>query len=243
MAYEDIIELTFPEHWSDGVVDLAQPHELLALSPGDLKALASVFPKLRGQFDLQPSLPFSQDLEDQVAAALEKTDSPLFVKTSYGMLKQNPFAYAPVASFRDFETNLRWPDTRIEGYLHNRLSEDTLAYLVLSPWAPPERWQELRVFIEDGQVLGASQYHRDAVFPELRQNSEAIGQAVATFTSALTKVLHIPDVVADISIQADGKGAFSAQLIELNPFLPITDACLYSWTDKSRFDGGLRYRT
>lgn len=248
MAYDEIIEKTFAENWPEPLGAMALSHEVLPLVDRDLRAWAGAFPRLRADFGLTAGEEFSDGLKRDVEFHLKAANGRLFVKSSYGMLKQNPFAYAPVTRLRELDSNLRWPDTRIEGYLRNRLSGGSLARLVLLPWVAMEPWQEWRVFIEDGRLLGVSQYHSSQVFPELRQHVQAIGQAVSTFCETLLPALHLPSVVADVHVSPAGRDRLHTKLAELNPFLPMTDPCLYSWSDLSRldggrFDGGLRYRT
>lgn len=55
----------------------------------------------------------------------------------------------------------------------------------------------------------------------------------------LIPMLHIEHVVADIAVTYQD-GNFNVFLIELNPFIQRTDACLFSWSNGGDFNGRIR---
>lgn len=54
-----------------------------------------------------------------------------FLRTSYGTVKESQFGLAPVNSEADAVSLLRFPDTRIERLVQNRLESDRPAMLHL----------------------------------------------------------------------------------------------------------------
>lgn len=241
MAYQDLVELTFPEHWPDALAELSMPRAVLALSQDDLRAMASVYPDLRAKMGLHSVQDFSDGFVDGVGTLLsEHADTGAFVKTSYGMLKQNPLAYAPVFSHADLLSNLRFPDRRIGGYLHNRLTSGSPAHLVISPWRRIEPWSEFRLFIRQGSLAGISQYHYTRPYPEIVANHALMRSCIVDFAARIVAGLHMSSVVADVYLEQTAPQKFEARMIELNPFMPGTDPCLYSWDRGGQFDGGFR---
>lgn len=112
--------------------------------------------------------------------------------------------------------------------------------LHLVDWRDILPWGEFRLFIRGHQLVGASQYNRDKAFPELAAVKSALHPAIRAFAEVLGHALHMPDVVADIHLSPDARGGLKTELIELNPFSPLTGPCLFTWHRGGDFDGSIR---
>jgi hypothetical protein len=79
-------------------------------------------------------MPLSEDLTRLIELELTALKGPAFLRTSYGMAKENPFAYAPVTTVREVEGVLRWKDARLLRFFGERLASGDPASLFLRQW-------------------------------------------------------------------------------------------------------------
>lgn len=241
MPFEDTIELTLPDYWPDAIRELALPQQRFSLGEEDLLALASFFPRLRERLGLPGLLDFSDRLLAWAAGQVTQHESGVFFKTSYGMLKENPFAYGANHSVEDFVSCFRWHDTRFARFLASRILDGGEASIIASPWIDIPAWTEFRVFIRNRQIVGVSQYHTSGEYPQIIVNKQRILSAISDLSRPLLANLHLDDVVADICVREYAAGVWTAALIELNPMMVLTDPCLFSWANGGAFDGSFRY--
>ncbi|AVP83006.1 cell division cycle protein 123 family protein [Aeromonas hydrophila] len=96
-----------------------------------------------------------------------------------------------------------------------------------------------RCFIKKCSVVGVSQYHCLEYFSFLLKNADKICQLIIVFLQNIIPRLHIEHVVADIVVTYQD-GNFNVFLIELNPFIQRTNACLFSWSNGGDFNGRIR---
>jgi D123 len=240
MSFEDAIELTFPEHWYDDLEDWTIPSALIPLGGADLVALASVFPEFRAARALPTTLPLPEALRNMLTVELAARKGRAFLRTSYGMVKENPFAYAPVTSLRDIEGVLRWPDARLRRFVMNRLDDGGDASLFLRDWVDIQPGHEFRGFLQGRRVVGVCQYPTNHFAPEVVADAVLIRAAIAQLFQQVTHLLPLDDVVIDLYV-ARGPQGYVARLIELNPMLPVTDAGMFSWRAGGNFDASFRY--
>ena len=114
--------------------------------------------------------------------------------------------------------------------------------LIISPWRDIAPTSEFRLFYAGGRMVGASQYHHSRVYPEMVNRKQELAAALSVITPQIGQALHMSDVVVDIELILQPGGAPIGRVIELNPYLSITDPCLFSWANGGNFDGTLRVR-
>jgi len=242
MSYDDIIEDTFPENWNDDLVNLSTIQDIFEVSPEDLRAIASIFPSLRNQFNINGLMDFSNQMKSWVEGVLKKSDDGIFIRTSYGSFKQNPFSYAPITSWSDINSTFRWPDTRIEKFLRNRLTFGEPIHIIASPWYDIPSWSEFRVFIRERKTVGVSQYNHHQAYTEINTHIDAIKASLLDLNDQLIEALHMDTVIADVFMKQQSDGKLKAIIIEINPFIQQADPCLFSWNNGGDFDGTFRFR-
>jgi hypothetical protein len=117
-------------------------------------------------------------------------------------------------------------------------------HLFIRPWRHIPPWAEFRCFMRARQLIGISQYHwrSTASWPEIAHQADRIQAAIETFFPRFVAAVHLDDVVFDVFVESGSSGGLGVRLLELNPFLPETDACLFSWTRPPGFDGSFRFR-
>lgn len=242
MAYEDIIELTFPDYWYEDLADYTMPSALIPLSGRDLVALASVDPAFRAMRKLPGVMPLSDDLMRLIGLELAALKGPAFLRTSYGMAKECPFAYAPVTTLREVEGILRWNDARLMRFYRERLASGDPASLFLRRWVKIPSWAEFRVFVRARQIVGVSQYPAQTFHPEIPAQADALRQAIVQLFHEMMHLLPLGDVIVEVYADATPKGMVM-RVVELNPMLSLADAGLFSWKRGGDFDGSFRYLT
>jgi hypothetical protein len=242
MAYEDLIELTFPDYWYDDLADYTMPSALIPLSGPDLVALSSVDPAFRANRGLSGLLPLSPDLTRQIVLELGALKGPAFLRTSYGMAKENPFAYGPVTTLRDVEGVLRWKDARLLRFFGERLASGDPASLFLRRFVKIAPWAEFRVFVQARQIVGVSQYPALVFHPEIPVHAGAIRQGIVQLFHEIMHLLPLDDVIVEVYADLTPAGV-KVHVIELNPFLPLSDAGLFTWQGGGDFDKSFRYLT
>lgn len=106
--------------------------------------------------------------------------------------------------------------------------------LVVRPYIEFEAWREWRVFVDEGKIVGISQYYYFDHFPELTE------EVVKTHVEKIRKIveeiaipnMELPSFVTDVVVM-DGW----AMLLETNIF-GLSDPCLFKNYDN--FDGTTR---
>jgi hypothetical protein len=110
-------------------------------------------------------------------------------------------------------------------------------------WIDIPRWAEFRCFMKHRQLTGISQYNylNNEIFPEL--DVDMCEWAIREFFKDFLKATTLQDVVFDVFVKSRKAGPHSrdveVKLLEINPYLELTDPCLFSW--HAEFDGSFRY--
>lgn len=121
-------------------------------------------------------------------------------------------------------------------------------HVFLRKWVEIPKWAEFRCFMESRKLIGISQYFLKSLgpSPEIRSFAPTIETAIRGFFDRFVGACHLDDVVFDVychpdPIHAATNSSLAVTLIELNPFGPSTDPCLFRWGVEGDFDGGFRY--
>jgi hypothetical protein len=136
---------------------------------------------------------------------------------------------------------------RVAFDLRVALKNNYRAVIFLREWQDIEDWAEFRCFMRNRKLVGISQY--DCInlghCPEIAENEGPIRQAIDDFFVVFREASHLGDVVFDIYLDAVDGGSpqppFDVKLLEINPFITETDACLFEWSSTTDFDGSFRF--
>lgn len=240
MFFTDTIRTTFPEHYPDGLKDLMLPMVSIRLAPGDTHVIGRFCMNFRAGTTGQGADWFSDAFLDTLDAVMAQFPEGVMPRIGFCSWKAGTLVNEPAIGTRGVMRVLSQDDPRIGAAMMAHVATGEPAVLHLRPWVRIHPWAEFRMFIRDGRVIGASQYlHRDT-FPAITQNEGPILAALQVFATVLLDALHVDTVVADVFLTPQGTG-FRTTLIELNPFIPATDACLFTWAKGGDFDGGFRF--
>lgn len=112
-------------------------------------------------------------------------------------------------------------------------------WLFLREWRDFHWSSEFRCFLLAGRLAGISQYHAVPSGENPGARPERISELIGAMAGVLRETLGPVNLVFDVCIDETREPA--ATLIDMNPWGPPTDACLFSW-QRHDFDGSLRVR-
>lgn len=115
-------------------------------------------------------------------------------------------------------------------------------YVFAREWLAIEPWMELRCFMRERCLVGISQYHFDCreAGSMLHDRADEVLASTARFFRSFREACHLGTVVFDVAVRVNGN-ALDTTLIEINPWIPQTQPCLFSWASAGDFDSSLRY--
>lgn len=134
---------------------------------------------------------------------------------------------------------------RIAEDIRLALDNNYLPHIFLRQWIDMEPWQEFRCFMKDRKLVGISQYSylEGECFKELVEYKDSIRWAIEMFFEKFKQASHLNNVVFDVivtKIQRENEIQWEVKLLEINPFMVLTDPCLYDWNKPGEFDGSIR---
>ena len=242
MVYPLEVRKTFIENWPPSLTGMSIKGKSLAVHDFDARVLGTFSARFIQETQFVTDEFFSDEFLADIQTATANFPSGVMPRLGYCSWKYSTLVNEPATTITDVLKIISRDDPRIGGFLARELIDEHEVFLYLREWRNIPPWSEFRLFIRDGKVVGVSQYHHQEAYPEIQENLEAIKVSLLHFFPQLIEALHMDTVVADVFVEQQVDGCFKATLIELNPFTPRTDPCLYSWRNGGDFDGGIRYR-
>jgi D123 len=241
MFFPQAIRMTFPEHYPDAIRDLMLPMVSIKLSAQDAQVLGGFNMAFRAAMT-GPAAEgyFSKGFLDTLESAMAQFPDGVMPRIGYCSWKAATISNVPANGAKGVLAVMSRDDPRVGRAMVAHVVMAEPVVLHLRPWVKIHDWAEFRMFIKGGRVIGASQYLHHETFPAISQNEAGILAALQALAEVLLPELHLDEVVADVFVEAQGKG-FRATLIELNPFIAATDACLFTWSKGGDFDGSFRF--
>ncbi|PWC09899.1 regulator [Brenneria roseae subsp. americana] len=228
---------TFIENWSEDILSLSFKSEGIELHERDVIAIGACTDEFMTARGLLEKPVFSTQLCEDIEYALSVLNKPAFVR--FGGVSYHGASLSRLNTVDGVVKQLSVSSHRVASYLWDCLQSSTPVWLFLREWRDIPRWGEFRCFIRDGKVVGVSQYHCMEYFPFLKEKENEIRLQIIMFLQKFLPVLHMDSVVADIAIDYKDE-EFNTTLIELNPFIQRTDACLFSWVNGGDFNDRIR---
>lgn len=233
---------TYIENWPDALCRLSIPCKSLTLGPQDARALAGMSSWFRQTVKPAVIETFTPEFTDALAGVTDSFPEGIMPRIGFCSWKDTTAAALPSFGARGVLFTISGDSPRVGRAMAAHLSSDVPVVLHLRAWRAIPRDAEFRIFIRDRQVIGVSQYDYRASHPGIGRSADALAAVLGQFSARLMEVLHVPTVVADVWVAPAGGGGLDATLIELNPFAPQTDPCLFDWRKSGSFDGSFRYR-
>lgn len=231
--------LTSFDAWGPSMLELIEPYDAVDLTEVDLSFILGATPThghaatTSGTVGLSPAT--AAELDDILSDYPEGAHARLgLCSFKFGPRPE------PVRSAGDIVRLMSLPNPRVAAVVEGMLQRSNPTRLYLRHWVEIPPWTEFRIFFRDGEVVGASQYRHDQVYPQIEEREGGIREAIIRFCYRIRRRLPLPSCIADVRIlpQTD---PLEAALIELNPFVRRTDPCLFDWSNPAGFDGTFRY--
>lgn len=241
------VKSTFLENWDPGLQDLSIPHSGFALTHGQAHSLGLANPAYSHWF--RPGKAEGIELiAREIDDRLRQFPSGGFVRLGSRSPKDSFYAATRGMKVRSGDEALRLltgNSQRVAWDLRVAIANAYHPHIFVREWCEIPPWAELRCFMRQRELVGISQYHwrGPTTFTRLTSNIELIKAQVQAFFLRFRNATRLTDVIFDIMIDPDPKVAATpsaVKLIELNPYLPQTDACLFTWATGGDFDGTLR---
>lgn len=111
-----------------------------------------------------------------------------------------------------------------------RLMGETPLTLVFREWVAPH--EEFRCFIEDGRIKGVSQYDDSDSIMKAKGASELYTLSFADYARLAAYVQQVVDATRlETAVLDVARGDDGFWVVEINPFSPATDTCLFALED------------
>lgn len=234
---------TFMESWPDEVVALGLPMEQVTLSEQDRLAIGGRTEAFRELFKLDEMPEFTSDFRAAVDEKIAVFPSGAHVRLG-GCSFKRPGRYQNKAVFssQELAPYILQENPRVAGLLASSLQSKFDVGLFVRPWYEIPRWAEFRLFMKARSFVGASQYFHTALFPEIEANARPIAATLVDFADEFLTVSHLDDAIVDVFVEEGQGGSWRAVLLDINPLIRRSDACLFRWENDGDFDNGLRFR-
>jgi hypothetical protein len=242
--YFEVVRPTYIENWNAALYALSIPHTDIPLGLDEARSLARANPRFARVRAGDGACVSIERVRDRIAEALECYPGGAFVRLGSRSGKDSAVALTRGLRVVDAETALRMltdGSRRTAFDLRLALRHDYAPHVFVREWVQIPPWAEFRCFMRGRRLVGISQYDCKNLghSPEIAENAAEIRTAIEALFEDFRAASHLDDVVFDVFVERDS-GAFSATLLELNPFGPETDACLFDWDDA--FDGSFRWK-
>ena len=238
---------TYIENWSDALVALSIPQTDIPLSASEAGALLA---RNNGETssDTHESEQCVEKVVEKLGAAMRVYPEGVFVRLGSRSGKDSRFAaqhglriFHPHSALRMLTEGSR----RVAFDLRLAARFDYAPHIFVRRWCEIARWAEFRCFMKNRALVGISQYDCKNLghSPEIAKNAARIRAAIEKFFEKLQAASHLDEVIFDLFLSGEeaNPGDFNVRLLELNPFIPQTDACLFDWSGGGDFDGSFRY--
>lgn len=247
-AYFAKVSPTYIENWSSALTELSIPQTDILLNASEARALATRNDGATASFTNECEQSINGVLE-RLGAALRVYPKGAFVRLGSRSGKDSRFAehhglkiFHPQAALRMLTEGSR----RVAFDLRLALRCNYEPHIFVREWREIANWAEFRCFMKQRRLVGISQYDCKNLghCTEIAARAAHIQAAIEKFFEQLRAASHLDDVIFDVFLERAEEGSgesFSVRLLELNPFIPQTDACLFDWSGGGNFDGSFRY--
>lgn len=233
---------TYIENWNSALYKLSIPQIDIRLTREEVPILGRNIWKFGKWFGDTPRQSMKR-IEEKIEKALYNFPKGAFVRL--GSRSGKDSLYAQHFGLRITHADaaikiLTEASERIAFDLHLALQNDYCPHIFVRQWIEIPRWAEFRCFMRDRELVGISQYDCKNMghCPEIVKHQSEIKYGIRFFFEKFRTASHLNDVVFDVFAIID-KNQTDIKLLELNPFFPKTDACLFDWNLRD-FDGSFR---
>lgn len=235
--------------WPPALRAMAGPMVELRLSEAERQLIQNLWRLVNGDdLDAETRAGVEQEekaLATRIQAAVDFWDTGAFVRLNTRSPKDNwdwvdnHGKPRPIASAQDALDVLAGSMERVFDDLRaaELAGEGDPVFLVIRPYISFEPWREVRLFIENGQLVGISQYFYHDVFEDMQERTRGWKERLGATVTALLPQLPWASFTLDGWVDDAGQFRF----LEVNPpvSVGVTDPALFL---DGVFDGSFRLR-
>ena len=243
--YLELVSPTYLENWPSSLSGLSIRHAGVALTPAEISTLGALNGVHAHRFG-QPDDHALESLTAKLQAVLEPYPGGAFVRLGSRSTKDTSLGLLTGCFCPNAEAALRLLTNgshRLAFDLGLARQTHYAPHVFAREWLAIEPWMELRCFMRERRLVGMSQYHFGSLEAGTMLHGR-VGQVLASMASffpTFRDACHLDTVVFDVALRVDGNAAVDTILIEINPWIPETQPCLFSWETGGDFDCSLRY--
>lgn len=243
-TYFATVSPTYIENWPNPLHQLSIPQVDIPLSLEETRRLGRNIWHFGKWFGNTPRLSLDS-IAEKIRLALLNFPKGAFIRLGSRSAKDSYYAKFQGLRITQAEEALKMltqSSERVAFDLRLALQHHYCPHIFVRQWFDIPKWAEFRCFMRERKLIGISQYDCKNLghCPEISEHAESIKFAIAEFFKEFRVASHLENVVFDVFIlqhHSDQHSSAKVKLLELNPFSPKTDACLFSWCEGGNFDG------
>lgn len=234
--YWNLVHPTYIENWPVEMLSLSIPTVQMKLMLDDIIRLGSNIVELGEGFAKTPHN--IDDIIQKLDNIIQQFPNGAFVRLGSRSAKDSYYAFQHgmrIFSGKEAIESLMACSERIYEDLKLAQLMEYEPSIILRQFVDIPKESEFRCFIQNNKLIGVSQYnYPDGYFQFIDENKDTIFWAIQSWYDRQFRRINIlPNVVADVFIIprvfGEGQTEWQVKLIEINPFYPGTDPCLYHW--------------
>jgi len=242
--YFEQVKPTYIENWPNGLINhsVATVHFPLTTEEVDALIAHNIMSLENGEIPTDEQGQILRRLEEKIDRLIKHFPRGAFVRLGSRSPKDSYEAFLKKFCYKNGKEAVAalCDSERINDDLWLAKSNDYTPYIAVREWIVIQPWQEFRCFIRNKKLVGISQYnylHRE-VFPEIEENADRIEWALRKKVEMVAPILPADDVIVDFVYKMREHGNVVVNeviLLEVNPYSPYTDPCLFNWS-KDKFE-------
>lgn len=231
MSLPITLHATFRENWSEELKQLAVPSISFPLLPHEIDYLGQR-QSLYRKFFPSSFTHCCTSLDSKIESAFE-TCASVFPRLSFCSWKTTKEFGRACTSLSEVLFCICQQDDRIDSYLTAARTQYTPIWLHLVQWRCLAEYDEVRLFICNRKLIGASAYHENKNSPISKLRAMSICWSVKIISERFLPHLPLDSVIVDCLIpKEDG---ITPEVLELNPFGTLSSAGHFSWEEPIPF--------
>lgn len=233
---KDYWEFVYPTYL-ENIPDKVLKHSIPSLSIKLTKDQTSRLIKNNGEFgDHKP--PDITDVKNLLQKIIDQFPNGTFIKLGSRSPKDSFYGFVNGFKSNNSEESLNillGGSERIYEDLTLALNFDYNPHIWVREYIDIEPWSEFRCFVKDNNLVGISQYNylNNEIFDEIINQHKSIEYAILSFFNDFIKDnMTLENYIFDVFVKYKKYKEYQiwdVKLIEINPWLFMTDPCLYKW--------------
>lgn len=222
---------TFRENWPEELKQLAVPSCSFSLLPHEIDYLGQ-WQSLYRKFFVSAFTHSCPSLESKIENALLSSSS-VFPRLSFCSWRSSKEHGRPCTSLSEVLFCICQHDDRIDSYLTAARTQYSTIWLHLVEWRKLAEYDEVRLFIRNRKLIGASAYNENKNSPISELRAMHICRSVKAFSE--TVIVHLPQDSVIVDCLIPKSNDITTEVLELNPFGTISSAGHFSWEEPIPF--------